>query len=298
MSGRLHEGIRRRKEGEALRVYAQLLVEHERVRRLRGGASPSAAAACKPSPRAWRPLHDVAFFQAAGERSVPLREFCSRFPRGDAAPGRVPCGPYLAALRVALELAGDGVVQHGGEAPWGKGQPRAPESAEAFDAICRNLRDRDADADEFGSLAAILDSVAPRPAAPAGPRVVLDAAEYTLVIGETAMSVPEGQERDFLRALVTASKLGRVTPVEEHGRVWKGAVDRLRKRIRRATGRPLLGAVVLTARGRTGGYRLNPNVEIRAASEVGVSFLPEEALDALAHPVRGRSRSGRRDEDD
>ncbi len=298
MSGRWPEGIRRRKEGEALRAYARLLVEHERVRRLRGGAAPSAAAACKPSSRAWRPLHDVAFFHAAGERSAPLREFCSRFPRADAAPERVPCGPYLAALRVALELAGDVVVQHGGEPPWGTGQPRAPESAAAFDAICRNLRDRDADAGELGSLAAILDSAAPGPEAPAPPRVVFDAAEYTLVIEGTAVSVPEGQERDFLRALVTGSKLGRVTPVEEHGRVWKGAVDRLRERIRRATGRPLLGAVVLTARGRTGGYRLNPNVEVRAASEVGLSFFSEEVLDALAHPVRGRRRQARRDEDE
>ncbi len=298
MSGRLPEGIRRRKAEEALRAYARLLVEHERVRRLRGGASPSAAARCQPSPRAWGPLRDVAFFQAAGKRSAPLRGFCSLFPDADSAPERVPCGPYLAALRVALELAGDGVVQHGGEPPWGKGQPRAPESAEAFEAICRRLRDRDADADEFGSLAAILDSAAPRPEAPAPPRVVFDAADYTLVIGEVAISVPEGQERDFLRALVTASKLGRVTPVEEQGRVWKGAVDRLRERIRRATGRPLMGAVVLTARGRTGGYRLNPNVEIRSASEVGLSFLSEEALDAIAHPVRGRSRQARRDEDD
>ncbi len=91
MSGRWPEGIRRRKEGEALRVYARLLVEHERVRRLRGGAAPSAAAACKPSPRVWRPLHDVAFFQAAGERSAPLRDFCSRFPRGDEKVAQASC---------------------------------------------------------------------------------------------------------------------------------------------------------------------------------------------------------------
>jgi hypothetical protein len=242
----------------------------------------------------------VAFFLAAGVRSAPLRDFCSRFAdaESESAPERVPCGPYLAALRVALELAGDGVVQHGGEPPWGQGQPRAPESAAAFDAICRNLRDRDAEADQFGSLAAILDSAAPRAEPPAPPQVVFDAADYTLAIGETALSVPEGQERDFLRALVAASKLGRVTPVEEHGRVWKGAVDRLRKRIRRATGRSLLGAVVLTARGRTGGYRLNPTVESRGASEVGLRFLSEEALDAIAHPVRGRGRRPRRDEDD
>ena len=42
-------------------------------------------------------------------------------------------------------------------------EPRAPESAAAFDAICRNLRDRDADASELGSLAAILDSAARGP---------------------------------------------------------------------------------------------------------------------------------------
>jgi len=34
------EAIRRRKAAEALRLYARLLVEYERVRRLRGGGSP------------------------------------------------------------------------------------------------------------------------------------------------------------------------------------------------------------------------------------------------------------------
>ncbi len=34
------------------------------------------------------------------------------------------------------------------------------------------------------------------------------------------------------------------------------------------------------------------------ASEAGVSFLPEEALDAIAHPVRGRGRRDWRDDED
>lgn len=232
----------------------------------------------------------MAFFQATGSHPAPLRRFCARFPDADVVPQAVPREPYLAALRVAVELAADGVVQQGGEALWGAGQPRAPESAEAFEALCRRLRDRDADAAELGSLAGILDA-ASLPEAPAEPvRVVFHASDYTLAIGGTAVAVPEGQERDFLRELVVSSKLGRVTPVEEHGRVWKGAVDSLRRRIRRATGRALLGQVVITAKGPVGGYRLNPNVEIRGASEPGLRFVPGEALDALAHPLGRRSR--------
>ena len=292
------EAIRRRNAAEALRLYARLLVEHERVRRLHGGPPPTAATRCRASPPAWRSLHDLAFFRAAGRRVAPLNAFCSRFPDAAVVPESVPCAAYLEALRTALELAGDAIVQNGGEPPWGAGEPRAPESAEAFEAICRELRDRDADASERGSLAAILDDADLRPEPPAALRVIFDAAEYVLVIGGVAIALPEGQERDFLRALVSASKAGQVTPVEEHGRVWKGAVDRLRERIRKVTGRPLLREVVLPAKGRTGGYRLNPNVEVRFASEVGLRFLSEEALDALAHRVRGRSRrAGRRQED-
>jgi len=213
-------------------------------------------------------------------------------------PERVYCAGYLEALRIAVELAGDAIVQNGGEPPWGTGEARAPESAQAFDAVCRELRDRDADAAEFGSLAAILDAADLPAVPPAAHRVIFDAGEYVLAIDGVAIALPEGQERDFFRSLVTASKVGRVTPVVEHGRVWKSAVDRLRDRIRRSTGKSLLREVVLPAKGRTGGYRLNPNVEIRFASEVGVRFMSEEALDGIAHPVRGRSRKARPSEDE
>ena len=56
---------------------------------------------------------------------------------------------------------------------------------------------------------------------------------------------------------------GEVTPRHEHDADWKGAVDTLRRRIRKATGSNLLGAVVLTARGPTGGYRMAPRVQVR-----------------------------------
>ena len=294
MSGRWPEGLRRRKVGEALRLYARLLVEHQRVRRLHRGAPPGAAARGRPGAAAWRPLHDVAFFQATGRRAAPLREFCARFPDSEVVPESVPSRAYLAALAVAVELAGDGVVQHGGEPPWGAGEPRAPESPEAFDAICRELRDRDSDAAELGSLAAILDAADLPPAAPPRTRVVFDAGEYVLTIGGVAIALPEGQERDLLRALVTASRLGQVMPLEDHGRVWKGAVDRLRKRIQKATGRPWLREVVLSARRPVCGYRLNPNVTVRYASEPGLHFVGD--LDDLARRADGRAR--RRPPDD
>jgi len=54
---------------EALRLYARLLVEYERVRRLGGGAS--AAKRCRPSPPVWRPLHDVASLRGMGRRVAP-----------------------------------------------------------------------------------------------------------------------------------------------------------------------------------------------------------------------------------
>jgi hypothetical protein len=288
------ESLRRRQEAEALRLYARLLVEHERVRRRYGGSAPTSASKCRPAAAAWSPLREVAMFQAAGRRAAALAEFCGRFPKGEEAPARVPAADYLAALRLAVELAGDGVVRSGGEPPWGKGRPRAPESAEAFDALCRELRDRDTGG---GSLAGILDAADLPPAAPAGPRVLFDAAEYVLVIGETAIALPEGQERDFFRALVTASKVGRVTPVEAHGKVWKGAVDCLRRRIRKATGRSCLGLVVVSARRPVCGYRLHPNVELRYASEVGLRFRSSETLERLAARTDRRRAGSRRDED-
>jgi hypothetical protein len=55
MSRQWPEAIRKRKVAEALRLYARLLVEHERVRRLRGGTSGAAARWCRPAPQVWRP---------------------------------------------------------------------------------------------------------------------------------------------------------------------------------------------------------------------------------------------------
>jgi len=296
MSRRWPDAIRRRKVAEALRLYARLLVEHERVRRLRGGKGLRAAGWCQPAPQVWRPLHEVALFQAMGSQTALLSLFCSRYPDGEV-PARVPCPEYLAALRIAIELAGDAIVQNGGEPPWGTGEARAPESAETFDVICCDLRDRDSDADELGSLAAILDSADLPPVPAAAHRVVFDAGEYVLAIDGVAIALPEGQERDFFRSLIAASKVGRVMPVEEHGKIWKGAVDRIRKRIQKATGRSLLREVLISAKRPVCGYRLNPNVEIRFASEAGLRFMPTEIMGALAHPARDGRRHPPREEE-
>jgi len=288
MSRRWPEPLRRRSWAQALRLYARLLMEHERVRRLAARSTRR----CRPRKAALTALREMAFFHGCGRRALPLREFCSRHPEADGDPATVPADAYRAALAAALQLAGDPIVRHGGQPPWGAGSPRAPQSTEAFEAIARRLRDLDSDADEHGSLADILDADLPPepPEERAGRPVVLDAAIFVLDFEGTRVAVPEGGERDFLRTLLEASRTGEVTPVSDHGRYWKTAVDTLRRRIRRATGRNLLGRVVLSARGPVGGYRLNPNVRVVGAAEAGLTFLPSEELDAL-DPRRPRRPS-------
>ena len=49
-----------------------------------------------------------------------------------------------------------------------------------------------------------------------------------------------------------------------HEADWRSVVEQLGRRIRKATGQRLLRAVVLTARGPAGGYRLAPGVRVRS----------------------------------
>jgi hypothetical protein len=205
----------------------------------------------------------------------------------------VPAAAYLGALRAALELAADGIVRNGGEAPWGKRQPRAPRSTEAFEAVCQELRDSDSDADEFGSLAAILDGAeALPPAAEAGAacRVAFDVPGKVLEVDGWRIALPEGMEYAFLRALVARREAGEVTPGIEGRHNWKNAVDQLRDRIRKATGRGLLGQVVVTAKGPAGGYRLHPGVEVLHDREVRWMPLDEAALEGAGRRTRRKPK--------
>jgi len=295
MSGRLTRVDRERQGAEALRRYAALLAEHERVRRLLEEAQADPDARVAPSGAAWKPLRDVAFLHGMGPRAEALQGFCSEFvapvgprerraagapaaegtlkqelergtpERGEEPPETVPMRAYGKALAAALEVVGDAVVKSGVEAPWGAGQPRAPRSEEAFEAICRRLRDGDEAGGGFGSLAVILDSVPLPPVSRVErltTRVTYDLAHSLLKIGETRIFLPEGREREFLRVLVERRCWDKLTPPVEHDIVWVNAVNQLRKRIRAATGRNLLREVVLPATAPVGAYRLNPKVRV------------------------------------
>jgi len=307
MAERWPEGIRRRMGAEALRRYAALLAEHERIRRLVEESAADPEAMVAPSGAAWKPLREVAFFQGMEQRAAALRAFCSEFvvpvePRagGDTAPEEaglaageeegegkrqrakgkgqkeesrgpeeppraVPMRAYREALAAAVDLAGDEIVASGAEVPWGAGQPRAPRSAEAFEAICRRLRDGDTGEHGLPSLGAVLDSVVLPPVSRVerlAARVIYNLAQNVLKVGRTRIFLPEGRERDFLRVLAERRDSDKLTPPVEHGIVWANAVDQLRRRIRRYTGQNLLREVVLPATAPVGAYRLNPKVRV------------------------------------
>jgi len=158
------------------------------------------------------------------------------------------------------------LVAHGAALPWGRGKPRVPRKRDDFDAVCRSLRDLSLD-DDGPRLAEILDSVEVPPLPESEPRpdhrVTFYRGRQTLSIDGVCMALPMGPELALLTILWERRRRGEVTPRCEHDVDWKGAVDSLRRRIRKATGRNLLGAVVLTARGPTGGYRLAPWARVR-----------------------------------
>ena len=164
------------------------------------------------------------------------------------------------------DVVADVLVAHKAELPWGRGKRRAPRKREDFDAACRFLRDRDTD-DDLESLSAILDSVELAPLPPQKPlpvhRVTFFRGRQVLSVDGVRMALPMGRELAFLTLLAERRWRGEVTPRFEHEIDWKNAVDQLRKRIRRATGRSLLRAVVLTALPPVGGYRLTPGVRVR-----------------------------------
>jgi len=279
---------------EARRLYARAVVEHERVRR-------SKERCVLPSAPLWKPLNDLAFFHGTGRRREPLAHFCADFPDAETVPRSVPAAAYRAALRVAVELAADQIVRRGGGTPWGRGRPRVPESADAFEALCRALRD----ADESGAIAGILDEVDLRqqqPPAAGPPRIVFDAAARTLAIGDVTIPLPVGQEYDLLRTLAFRRTEDRITPLDEPGVMWKNAADQLRRRIRKATGRNWLNAIILKATAPIGGYRLAPDVQVIGTRQVSTHSLdlvdPDDLGPASRRKPRGRHLRGEDDEDD
>ena len=273
------EGSPRARE-QARRLYARVLVEYERVRR-------SGARSVRPNAPLWGPLHDVAFFHASGRRCAPLKDFCARFPDTESVPRWVPGTRYGAALRVGLDLAADKLVRCGGGTPWGRGQSRVPESPEDFAALCGAVRD----SDTSGAVAHILDEAEP-PAetASSGPHVVFDVPARLVVVAGTRIALPEGREYQFLRVLAERRKAGEVTPPDEHGIRWKGAIDQLRRRIRKATGRNLLRGVVLRASAPVGGYRLAPDVEVVGDREVRLLPMSPEALRGIGPRSRRKAK--------
>ena len=284
------EGSRGAREA-ARRLYARVLVEYERVRR-------AGARAVTPSAPLWKPLHDLAFFQAHGRRCAPLRHFCAEFRDAESVPRSVPAKRYRAALRAALDLAADKLLRCGGGTPWGRGQPRVPESAQHFEALCRALRDSDAS----GAVARILDEAEPLAETTASlPHVVFDVPGMLLVIGDTRIALPAGREYQFLRTLAKRRKAGEVTPAEEHGIRWKSAIDQLRIRIRKATGQNLLWTVVLRGTAPVGGYRLSPDVEVVGDREVKWRTMSSAALEGAGRRPRrkpkGRDLRGEGEDD-
>jgi len=183
-----------------------------------------------------------------------------------AVPQCVPCEAWKKALEAGIDLVADVLVAHGAERPWTFGKHRAPRNRDAFESICRFLRDLPAEED-LPSLAEILDSVEVPPLPPRRPgpvhRVTFYRGRQVLSIDGVRMALPMGRELAFLCLLAERRERAEVTPRWEHDADWKGAVVQLRRRIRKATGHDLFPAVVLTARGRTGGYRLAPGVRVR-----------------------------------
>jgi hypothetical protein len=184
-----------------------------------------------------------------------------------ATPAAVPLGAWRDALEAGIDLVADVLVAHGAELPWGRGKPRAPRKREDFEAACRFLRDRDTKEDDLPAIALILDSAGLTGVAPrrikSDHRVVFYRGRQALSIDGVSMPLSYGREFMFLEMLAERRPRGEVTPTAEHGIDWKNAVDRLRRRIRKATGSSLLPAVVLCAKGPGAGYRLAPGVRVR-----------------------------------
>ena len=179
----------------------------------------------------------------------------------------VPLGAWRDALEAGIDLVADVLVAHEAELPWGRGKPRAPRKREDFEAACRSLRDRDTKEDDLPSIALILDSAGLAAAAPrrikSDHRVVFYRGRQALLIDGVHIPLPYGLEFEFLEILAERRLHGEVTPRTEHAIDWKNAMDRLRYRIRKATGVHLLSAVVRSVRGVAGGYHMATGVRVR-----------------------------------
>lgn len=256
---------------QAYRAYATLISEHERLRRRGWTLRPEAD--WRPAPDAWHTLCFLAEVHDPDRRAARiLRGILAGLPpappadAGQSAIPPVPWKPWRKALRAAIQLVSDVLVRHGAALPWGHGKPRVPRKRDDFDAVCRFLRDLALD-DDRTPLAELLDAVEVPPIPEAEPqpdhRVIFYRGRQMLSLDGVCMSLPVGRELALLTILAERRRRGEVTPPMEHAVNWKNAVDRLRVRIRRATGSNLLRAVVLPAVAPVGGYRLAPGVRVR-----------------------------------
>jgi len=157
---------RERVVAQAYRHYAELVVEHERLRRARWDLERDAP--WQPALAAWNTLRFLAEVHDLTERAARvLVGFFTRhgagvpFPVSDfplpmekqggqgASPSgalgkseignrqseipRVPCWAWKEALEAGIDLVADVLVSHRAELPWGRGKPRAPRKAEDFE---------------------------------------------------------------------------------------------------------------------------------------------------------------------
>jgi len=247
---------------DAYRSYAVLVLEHERLRRTRWRGELRST--WEADPAAWSTLRFLASVHDAASRSTEvLLEFFEAHPEEE--PPRVPWHPFREALRAGIDLVADMLVLHGAELPWGRGKPRVPRNRHEFDTICGFLRDLPADEDR-PPLSALFEA-ARLPALPHKERVPHRVTFYrgrqVLSIDGTRIALPMGRELEFLARLARRRGHGEVTPTNEDGVDWKRAADKLRLRVRRATGENLLNSVVLPANRIVGGYRLAPGVRVR-----------------------------------
>ena len=300
---RVERLARERTVAEAYRRYAWLVVEHERVRRgarnvgRRAPWEPGAGAwvalrflagVHEEETRGVRVLRR--FFEthgggaeggAGGEAAAmgwrkKTEKTESKRKRGSSTrtrtststmKKRVPVGAWRDAVAAGIDLVAGVLLAHRAELPWAGAGRRVPRGRKEFDPVCEFLCDRVPREEGRPSFDEILEAakLTPMPPRHRRPehRVTFYRERHVLSVDGVAMEVPFGRESTFLELLVERREQGKVTPRWEHAIDWKGAVDRLRRRIRKATGQNLLRAVVLPALPPVGGYRLAPGVRVR-----------------------------------
>ena len=267
---RARRAVRRGAVEQMYRSYTTLVLEHERVRRSRGGLTLDVP--WQPEPGAWNTLRFLAFVHDPERR--PTRVLAELFTRHEpveatqaAQAPRVPRPAWRRALEAGVDLVADVLVARGAELPWGRTKPRVPRNRDEFENVCRFLRDQELADDGRPTLGQTIDAAELSPLPPRRPRVehrvTFHRGSQLLAIDGVRMSLPLGREVAFLTFLAERRQCAEVTPRFEHEIDWKSASDQLRRRILKATGSNLLPAVVLAAKGPTGGYRLAPGVRVR-----------------------------------